>query len=82
MTDVESTYADFIASGRTGRRNALHDILASSDSGNTSDLALKLSEIDINKDESEGDVQTKSNRENYRYPERTSKARMLTTHFN
>ncbi|CAM4585180.1 unnamed protein product [Lepidochelys kempii] len=30
MTDVESTYADFIASGRTGRRNALHDILVSS----------------------------------------------------
>ncbi|KAG8441913.1 hypothetical protein GDO86_010914 [Hymenochirus boettgeri] len=53
MTDVESTYADFIASGRTGRRNALHDILVSSTSGNTSDLALKLSELDINK--SEGD---------------------------
>ncbi|XP_068090939.1 cAMP-dependent protein kinase inhibitor alpha [Hyperolius riggenbachi] len=50
MTDVESTYADFIASGRTGRRNALHDILTTS-SGNTSDLALKLSELDINKPE-------------------------------
>ncbi|KAF7246366.1 cAMP-dependent protein kinase inhibitor alpha, partial [Varanus komodoensis] len=49
MTDVESTYADFIASGRTGRRNALHDILVSSTSGNSSELSLKLSELDINK---------------------------------
>ncbi|XP_030071606.1 cAMP-dependent protein kinase inhibitor alpha [Microcaecilia unicolor] len=60
MTDVESTYADFIASGRSGRRNALHNILASSDSGTTSDLALKLAEININKDESEEDVQANS----------------------
>ncbi|CAM4503192.1 unnamed protein product [Caretta caretta] len=51
MTDVESTYADFIASGRTGRRNALHDILVSSTSGNSSELSLKLSELDINKRE-------------------------------
>ncbi|OCT76916.1 hypothetical protein XELAEV_18032120mg [Xenopus laevis] len=51
MTDVESTYEDFIASGRTGRRNALHDILVSSTSGNTSELALKLSELDITKSE-------------------------------
>ncbi|KAM9308729.1 cAMP-dependent protein kinase inhibitor alpha [Gastrophryne carolinensis] len=49
MTDVEPTYADFIASGRSGRRNALHDILVTSAAGNTSELALKLSEIDINK---------------------------------
>ncbi|XP_018413051.1 PREDICTED: cAMP-dependent protein kinase inhibitor alpha [Nanorana parkeri] len=50
MTDVESTYADFRASGRTGRRNALHDILTSA-GGNTSELAIKLSELDINKSE-------------------------------
>uniref|UniRef100_A0A8C6AJ28 Uncharacterized protein n=1 Tax=Monodon monoceros TaxID=40151 RepID=A0A8C6AJ28_MONMO len=42
MTDVETTYADFIASGRTGRRNAIHDILVSSASGNSNELALKL----------------------------------------
>ncbi|XP_075069787.1 cAMP-dependent protein kinase inhibitor alpha [Mixophyes fleayi] len=59
MTDVESTYADFIASGRTGRRNALHDILVSSTSGNTSELALKLSELDISK--SEGDENEQAN---------------------
>ncbi|KAM4705540.1 cAMP-dependent protein kinase inhibitor alpha isoform 1-T2 [Rhinophrynus dorsalis] len=57
MTDVESTYADFIASGRTGRRNALHDILVSSPSGNTSELALKLSELDINKTEGDENEQ-------------------------
>ncbi|XP_069076492.1 cAMP-dependent protein kinase inhibitor alpha [Pleurodeles waltl] len=49
MSDVESTYADFIASGRTGRRNALHDILDSPESANSSELAQKLSELDINK---------------------------------
>ncbi|OCT74829.1 cAMP-dependent protein kinase inhibitor alpha [Xenopus laevis] len=59
MTDVESTYADFIASGRTGRRNALHDILVSSTSGNTSELALKLSELDIST--SEGDKNEQEN---------------------
>ncbi|XP_013907977.1 PREDICTED: cAMP-dependent protein kinase inhibitor alpha [Thamnophis sirtalis] len=57
MTDVESTYADFIASGRTGRRNAIHDILVSSTSGNSSELSLKLSELDINKTEGEEDAQ-------------------------
>ncbi|XP_070604046.1 cAMP-dependent protein kinase inhibitor alpha [Erythrolamprus reginae] len=57
MTDVESTYADFIASGRTGRRNALHDILVSSTSGNSSELSQKLSELDINKTEGEEDAQ-------------------------
>lgn len=49
MTDVETTYADFIASGRTGRRNAIHDILVSSASGNSNELALKLAGLDINK---------------------------------
>ncbi|KYO25940.1 cAMP-dependent protein kinase inhibitor alpha isoform B [Alligator mississippiensis] len=61
MTDVESTYADFIASGRTGRRNALHDILVSSTGGNSSELALKLAELDINKTEGEGDAQRNPN---------------------
>lgn len=51
MTDVETTYADFIASGRTGRRNAIHDILVSSASGNSNELALKLAGLSINKTE-------------------------------
>ncbi|XP_066577701.1 cAMP-dependent protein kinase inhibitor alpha [Amia ocellicauda] len=59
MTDVESTYADFIASGRTGRRNALHDILGAQGDLETSDLSLKLSELDIDK-AGEGDDGEKS----------------------
>ncbi|XP_069477342.1 cAMP-dependent protein kinase inhibitor alpha isoform X2 [Ambystoma mexicanum] len=58
MSDVESTYADFIASGRTGRRNALHDILDSPESANASELAQKFSELDINKAGGAGDAQT------------------------
>ncbi|KAM5211501.1 cAMP-dependent protein kinase inhibitor alpha isoform 1-T1 [Hipposideros larvatus] len=60
MTDVETTYADFIASGRTGRRNAIHDILVSSASGNSNELALKLAGLDINKTEGEEDAQRTS----------------------
>ncbi|XP_070333300.1 cAMP-dependent protein kinase inhibitor alpha isoform X1 [Odocoileus virginianus] len=60
MTDVETTYADFIASGRTGRRNAIHDILVSSASGNSNELALKLAGLDINKTEGEEDAQRNS----------------------
>uniref|UniRef100_A0A8C7HCE0 cAMP-dependent protein kinase inhibitor alpha n=1 Tax=Oncorhynchus kisutch TaxID=8019 RepID=A0A8C7HCE0_ONCKI len=48
MTEVEVTYADFIASGRTGRRNALHDILQSPTDPNASDLPLSLSQLNIN----------------------------------
>lgn len=53
MTEVEATYADFIASGRTGRRNALHDILQSPTDPESRDLPLSLSQLNINS--SEGD---------------------------
>lgn len=49
MTDVESTYEDFIASDRSGRRNALHDILGVPGDLKPSDLAHRLSELSINK---------------------------------
>ncbi|KAG9356135.1 hypothetical protein JZ751_000979 [Albula glossodonta] len=49
MTDVESTYADFIASGRTGRRNALHDILESPTDLEARELSLSLSQLNIRK---------------------------------
>lgn len=49
MTDVEATYADFLASGRTGRRNALHDILQSPNDSDQRDLALTFSELSVNK---------------------------------
>lgn len=50
MSDVEVTYADFIASGRTGRRNALHDILQSpiDPEGRELPLTLSLSQLHIN----------------------------------
>ncbi|XP_072545822.1 cAMP-dependent protein kinase inhibitor alpha [Salminus brasiliensis] len=49
MTDVEATYEDFIASGRTGRRNAVHDILGDSSGLDASQLSQTLSELNINK---------------------------------
>lgn len=50
MSDVEATYADFIASGRTGRRNAMHDILQSptDPDGREMPLTLSLSQLHIN----------------------------------
>uniref|UniRef100_A0A673GKL9 cAMP-dependent protein kinase inhibitor alpha-like n=1 Tax=Sinocyclocheilus rhinocerous TaxID=307959 RepID=A0A673GKL9_9TELE len=50
MTDVEVTYEDFIASGRTGRRNAVHDILGTSFGLDASGLSQALSELNISKE--------------------------------
>ncbi|CAB1413097.1 unnamed protein product [Pleuronectes platessa] len=57
MSDVEATYADFIASGRTGRRNAMHDILQSPSDpeGRELPLTLSLSQMHINAGGGEGD---------------------------
>lgn len=49
MTDVEVTYEDFIASGRSGRRNAVHDILGTSGGLDASGLSQTLSELNISK---------------------------------
>lgn len=49
MTDVEATYEDFIASGRTGRRNAVHDIMGESGEPDSGGLSETLSELSINK---------------------------------
>uniref|UniRef100_M4AYT6 cAMP-dependent protein kinase inhibitor alpha n=1 Tax=Xiphophorus maculatus TaxID=8083 RepID=M4AYT6_XIPMA len=59
MSDVESTYADFIASGRTGRRNALHDILQSptDPDGRELPLTLSLSQLHINAGGDEEDAE-------------------------
>uniref|UniRef100_A0A673AZW8 cAMP-dependent protein kinase inhibitor alpha n=1 Tax=Sphaeramia orbicularis TaxID=375764 RepID=A0A673AZW8_9TELE len=51
MSDVEATYADFIASGRTGRRNAMHDILQSPTDPEGRELPLTLANTLINKDD-------------------------------
>ncbi|XP_056277054.1 cAMP-dependent protein kinase inhibitor alpha-like [Pseudoliparis swirei] len=55
MSDVEATYADFIASGRTGRRNAMHDILQSPADPEGRGLTLSLSQLHINAGGGDGD---------------------------
>ncbi|XP_052452760.1 cAMP-dependent protein kinase inhibitor alpha [Carassius gibelio] len=55
MTDVEVTYEDFMASGRTGRRNAVHEILGSSGGLDASGLSQTLSELNISKAEAGND---------------------------
>lgn len=47
MTDVEPVVTDFAASGRSGRRNALPDILGSPAGAGTSDLPHKLAELSV-----------------------------------
>uniref|UniRef100_A0A8C9S9X4 cAMP-dependent protein kinase inhibitor beta-like n=1 Tax=Scleropages formosus TaxID=113540 RepID=A0A8C9S9X4_SCLFO len=47
MTDVEPVATDFASTGRTGRRNALPDILGSSAGAGASDLPQKLAELAI-----------------------------------
>ncbi|XP_041069480.1 cAMP-dependent protein kinase inhibitor beta isoform X2 [Cetorhinus maximus] len=47
MTEVEPVL-DFATSGRTGRRNALPDILGSPAGVSPSELPMKLAELSIN----------------------------------
>uniref|UniRef100_A0A3B3R9R3 cAMP-dependent protein kinase inhibitor beta n=1 Tax=Paramormyrops kingsleyae TaxID=1676925 RepID=A0A3B3R9R3_9TELE len=47
MTDVEPVVTDFAATGRTGRRNALPDILGSASGAGSSDLPEKLAELSV-----------------------------------
>ncbi|XP_030626481.1 cAMP-dependent protein kinase inhibitor beta [Chanos chanos] len=47
MTDVEPVVTDFAATGRTGRRNALPDILGSSTGAGAADLPDKLAELAV-----------------------------------
>uniref|UniRef100_A0A8C1P2K4 cAMP-dependent protein kinase inhibitor beta n=1 Tax=Cyprinus carpio TaxID=7962 RepID=A0A8C1P2K4_CYPCA len=46
MTEVEGAL-DFVSSGRSGRRNALPDILGSPAGVSPSDLPLKLAELSL-----------------------------------
>ncbi|KAL8220270.1 UNVERIFIED_CONTAM: hypothetical protein K2H54_042449 [Gekko kuhli] len=52
MTEVEPVL-DFASSGRTGRRNALPDILGSPAGVTPTDLPLKLAEMSLNTDSSQ-----------------------------
>ncbi|CAI9571348.1 unnamed protein product [Staurois parvus] len=47
MTDVEPGVPDFAASGRSGRRNALPDILGSPAGAEATDLPQKLAELSV-----------------------------------
>ncbi|XP_059182970.1 cAMP-dependent protein kinase inhibitor alpha [Centropristis striata] len=55
MTDVEATYEDFIASRRSGRRNAIHDIPAGPEGEGPTDLSQSLAQLSINKTGDEGE---------------------------
>uniref|UniRef100_A0A8D0DKA9 IPKA inhibitor n=1 Tax=Salvator merianae TaxID=96440 RepID=A0A8D0DKA9_SALMN len=51
MTEVQPVL-DFASSGRTGRRNALPDILGSPAGVSPTDLPMKLAEMSLNSDRS------------------------------
>ncbi|XP_048841807.1 cAMP-dependent protein kinase inhibitor beta [Brienomyrus brachyistius] len=51
MTDVEPVVTDFAATGRTGRRNALPDILGSASGAGSSDLPEKLAELSVSEND-------------------------------
>uniref|UniRef100_A0A3P9PSK2 cAMP-dependent protein kinase inhibitor alpha-like n=1 Tax=Poecilia reticulata TaxID=8081 RepID=A0A3P9PSK2_POERE len=59
MTDVEATYEDFIASRRSGRRNAIHEIPAGQEAQGAADLSQTLAQLNINKSEKGQDDSTK-----------------------
>lgn len=54
MTDVEPVVSDFAATGRTGRRNALPDILGSTAGPGAGDLPNKLAELSVGDDGEQG----------------------------
>lgn len=47
MTDVEPVVTDFAATGRTGRRNAMPDILGSNAGAGASEIQEKLAELSV-----------------------------------
>ncbi|XP_028809419.1 cAMP-dependent protein kinase inhibitor beta isoform X1 [Denticeps clupeoides] len=47
MTDVEPVVTDFASTGRTGRRNAMPDILGSTAGPGASELQQKLSDLKL-----------------------------------
>uniref|UniRef100_A0A3B4ZCC9 cAMP-dependent protein kinase inhibitor alpha n=1 Tax=Stegastes partitus TaxID=144197 RepID=A0A3B4ZCC9_9TELE len=53
MTDVEATYEDFIASRRSGRRNAIHDLPAATGAQGPTDLSQSLAQLNINQPDAE-----------------------------
>ncbi|XP_056155720.1 cAMP-dependent protein kinase inhibitor alpha [Lampris incognitus] len=60
MTDVEATYEDFIASQRSGRRNAIHEIPTAPGVHGPTDLSQGLAQLNINKSGDEAEDTEKS----------------------
>ncbi|XP_032829777.2 cAMP-dependent protein kinase inhibitor alpha-like isoform X1 [Petromyzon marinus] len=59
MTDVEpASLSDFAASGRSGRRNALPDILGSPSGTSSGELPLKLAELTVTAEGASQEAQT------------------------
>ncbi|XP_053469762.1 cAMP-dependent protein kinase inhibitor beta [Ictalurus punctatus] len=54
MTDVETVVTDFAATGRTGRRNAVPDILGSNTGPEAADLPNKLADLAVGDDAEHG----------------------------
>uniref|UniRef100_UPI00358E56EB cAMP-dependent protein kinase inhibitor alpha-like isoform X1 n=1 Tax=Myxine glutinosa TaxID=7769 RepID=UPI00358E56EB len=62
MTDVGSAYAEFVATGRSGRRNAVPDIRDSPAGTDSPELHQKLSDLSLTP-EGENEAQIASNSE-------------------
>ncbi|KAK5850165.1 hypothetical protein PBY51_014436 [Eleginops maclovinus] len=60
MTDEEASYDDFIASRRSGRRNAIHNIPPASGAEGPADLSQSLAQLNIIKSGDEGEDNKKS----------------------
>uniref|UniRef100_A0A4W3IVK3 cAMP-dependent protein kinase inhibitor alpha n=1 Tax=Callorhinchus milii TaxID=7868 RepID=A0A4W3IVK3_CALMI len=58
MTDVESSYTDFVSSGRTGRRNALPDIMDSTANVDTGELTTSMEGLEVKTGETSGGTET------------------------
>lgn len=58
MTDVEATYEDFIASRRSGRRNAIHEIPAVPGPTGPTELSDGLAQLSINQSGEKADKES------------------------
>uniref|UniRef100_A0A3P9II13 Uncharacterized protein n=1 Tax=Oryzias latipes TaxID=8090 RepID=A0A3P9II13_ORYLA len=54
MTDIEVSFEDFIASRRSGRRNAIHEIPTEKLQGSM-DLSQRLAQLTISKNDSKNE---------------------------
>ncbi|XP_029385531.1 cAMP-dependent protein kinase inhibitor alpha [Echeneis naucrates] len=77
MTDVEVTYEEFIASQRSGRRNAIHEIPANPGVQGPTDLSQGLAHVNINKSGDEGENSEKSQDT----PAKEDEIQITTQHF-